>query len=105
MKRLVLFVAFAACQRGEGEAPPTPVGYAADIQKICDVRHLSGTDTDRDGDQVKIAMWLGGHLETQEARKFLVDIQPLKGPQKADRLVAEAKSNGLPDCALAAEWR
>ena len=105
MKRLVFFVALGACQRGESDRPPLPEGYAGDIAKICDVVHLSGTDKEPDGRQVKIAMWLGANLQTAEARKFLVSIQPLEGNAKAAALVAEAKRNGLDECVLAAEWR
>jgi hypothetical protein len=104
MKRVVFFVALAACQRGEAEQKPKPEGYAADIQKICDVRALSGTDKDRDGASVKIAIWLGQNLKTEEGKHFLVEIQPLQGQAKADALNAEAKRNGLSDCALASEW-
>jgi hypothetical protein len=106
VKRLCFVAAvLAACQSGEKGKPPVPKGYAADIGKICDVVRLADADKDPGARQLTIAMWLGGNLETSEARQFLVSIQPLQGTAKADALVAEAKRNGLDDCALAAEWR
>jgi hypothetical protein len=80
--------------------------YADDIAKICDVVSRSET-TGMGGDEqrVLIANWLSANLATTEARDFLVKIQPLVGTDKADALDAEAKRVGLPDCALAAEWR
>ena len=105
VKGLFLVALLAGCQRGEGEKPPLPTGYAADIGKICDVVRLADADKDPGARQLTIAMWLGANLETQEARQFLVKIQPYAPGPKADALVAEAKRNGFDDCALAAEWR
>ena len=105
VKRLVLVALLAGCQGGAAGKPPVPQGYAADIGKICDVVRLADADKDPGARQVTIAMWLGANLQTAEARQFLVTIQPLAGAAKADALVAEAKRNGLDDCALAAEWR
>ena len=105
VKGLFFVALFAGCQGGEAGKPPPPQGYAADIGRICDVVRLADADKDPGARQVTIAMWLGANLTTTEAREFLVKIQPLVGAAKGDALVAEAKRNGLDDCALAAEWR
>ncbi len=105
VKRLCFVVLLAACQNADKAKPPAPKGYAADIGKICDVVKLADADKDPGARQLTIAVWLGAHLETTEAHDFLVKIQALQGAAKADALVAEAKQNGLADCALAAEWR
>lgn len=128
MKRLVVFAFLFGCQPGEEDhsvkpvppTPPTPPApmvnappievptatpYAADIQRICHAMHLSGADTDPGGAQVVVANWLAGHIETPQAHDFLVEIAPLVGAAKADRLDAEAHKVGLPDCALAPIWR
>ena len=84
---------------------PDAAGYASDIEKICDVVSRSETTGMGDERMVLIANWLAANLETQEARDFLVKIQPLVGTGKADALDAEAKRVGLTGCALAAEWR
>jgi hypothetical protein len=135
MKSLVwLALVLAACQRGEHSAsapatgaahapsppaaraqaqklpeiPRAPVtdAYRQDIQTLCDVIHLSKADEmPKDQRMPIIAMWLGPHIQTSEARDFLVAIQPITGTPKADALEAEAHRVGLPGCALAAEWR
>lgn len=79
--------------------------YAGDIQKICNAMRLSGADKDPGGAQVVVANWLAGNIETSEAHTFLVDLAPLNGGAKADRLEGEAKKVGLPGCALATLWR
>jgi len=89
-------------------APTAPPGdpYRADIENLCDALNRSGADQLKPGDrQFAIANWLGNNLQTEAAHAFLVHIQPLQGMAKADALVAEAKRVGLPDCALALEWR
>lgn len=86
-------------------APDAAGGYTSDIEKICDVVSRSETTGMGDERMVLIANWLAANLETQEARDFLVKIQPLVGAEKADALDAEAKRVGLTGCALAAEWR
>ena len=105
VKALFFVALLAGCQRGEADRPPPPTGYAADIARICDVVRLADADKDPGARQLTIAMWLGANLQTAEARQFLVKIQPYQPGPKADALVAEAKRNGLDDCALAAEWR
>ena len=94
--------------------PPTQVpepgsaatGYAGDIEKLCDVIARSGTEQSASDERMLlVANWLAANLETQEARDFLVQIQPLVGEDKARALEAEAKRVGLAGCALAAEWR
>jgi hypothetical protein len=117
VKRLCIVALIAGCSRssdGQTQPPPpapapapspAPAGYAADIGRLCDAVKLSNADAEPGGRQVKIAMWLGENLKTTEAHQFLVTIQPLEGPAKADALLAEAKKVGLADCPLAAEWR
>jgi hypothetical protein len=124
----LLLVSFVACNSGEPRrdhskstalapepvAPAAPAAdaagssasaYPGDIEKICDVVSRSSTTGMGDERMVLIANWLSANLETQEARDFLVKIQPLVGTEKADALDAEAKRVGLTGCALAAEWR
>jgi hypothetical protein len=122
MKRILGFVLLLGCQHGEEDhsaarapvvvpEPAAPVEvatatpYAGDIQRICNSMHLSGADKDPGGAQVVVANWLAGHIETSQAHDFLVEISPLVGVPKADRLESEAKKVGLPGCALAAAWR
>jgi hypothetical protein len=120
MKWTVLFVlAAAACQSGEAKEAPasrTTViqlpkarvsdAYRADITTLCDVVHLSGADQKpQDERWAIIAMFLGPQIKTDEAREFLVAIQPLQGEAKALALETEAKRVGLAGCALASEWR
>ncbi len=122
MKSLLAFVLLVGCQHGEEDhsvankppavaAPVAPVEvptaspYAADVQRICNSMHLSGADADPGGAQVVVANWLAGHIETSQAHDFLVEISPLVGVAKADRLESEAKKVGLPGCALAVAWR
>ena len=121
VKSVLLFVLLVGCQHGEDDrgkpapvasiAPPAPIEvptsspYASDVQKICNSVHLSGADTDPGGAQVVVANWLAGHIETPQAHDFLVEISPLVGAAKADRLEAEAQKVGLPGCALAVAWR
>ena len=110
MKRLYLLavVAAVACQSSEKDAPTTSVdaAYKADLEALCDVVNRSGTAELDPGDRtMKIATWLGSNLKTQDARKFLSKIRPIKGPAKGDAIDAEAKRLGIPSCPLAAEWR
>jgi len=87
-------------------APAPAAAYAGDIAKLCDVRRLSGADTDPASDpRLPIANWLAANLTTDEARRFLARIQPLVGVEKAEALEAEARRVGLSGCTLAAEWR
>ena len=109
----LLLLVSLGCQRGEtsSEAAPRPVAppsgdYAQDVASLCDCVSRSGADkVDEDARALTIANWLAANLKTPESRKFLVEIQPLVGEAKANRLDAEAKRVGLPGCALAAEWR
>ncbi|MBA3460447.1 MAG: hypothetical protein H0T46_10830 [Deltaproteobacteria bacterium] len=85
---------------------PTAGEYAQDIAALCDCVSRSGADKgEEDARALTIANWLSANLKTPESRKFLVEIQPLVGDAKANRLDAEAKRVGLSGCALAAEWR
>lgn len=89
-----------------GSAAGSATGYTGDIEKICDVVARSGTAEAASDERILlVANWLSANLETQEARDFLVHIQPLVGDDKARALDAEAKRVGLAGCALAAEWR
>jgi hypothetical protein len=100
------FGVVAGCQRGtEPAAPPSDL-YRRDIARLCDVVAASGADQLGDNDRAyTIATWLAAHLETQDARDYLVRIAPLTGEPKAAALEAEAHRVGLGGCALAAEWR
>jgi len=103
-----LSIALLACGSSAATEGPAKVdaAYTGDIEKLCDVVARSGsTDLDPNDRVFKIATWLGGNLQTGDARKFLAKIQPLTGVAKADALDAEAKRVGLASCALAAEWR
>jgi hypothetical protein len=109
----LLLLLSLGCQRGDtsSEAAPRPVAapagdYAQDVAALCDCVSRSGADkVEEDARALTIANWLSANLKTPESRKFLVEIQPLVGEAKANRLDAEAKRVGLPGCALAAEWR
>ncbi len=110
MKRLYLLalVAVVACQSSDKATPTTAVdaAYKADIEALCDVVNRSGTADDAPGDRtMKIATWLGTNLKTQDGRRFLSKIRPIKGPAKGDAIDAEAKRLGIATCPLAAEWR
>jgi hypothetical protein len=125
MKTIALAAcALMACQSAEpttapkpgataAAAAPVPVPvmmtpgspYAGDIQNICNALALSGADKDPGGRQVVVANWLASHVATKEGHDFLVEISPLQGLAKADRLDGEAHKVGLPGCALSAMWR
>jgi len=109
MKRLWIAFALAACGSSEtskDEAPKPDDAYKADIEALCDVINRSGTaGMDPNERAMKTAAWLGSNLKTQDGRKFLSKIRPIKGAEKGDALDAEAVRLGLPGCALAAEWR
>jgi hypothetical protein len=108
MKWIAWLVIVAGCQHGDGDAPKPGVDakYRHDIASLCDVVHLSEADKLAPGERAPvIAMWLGPHIQTNEARQFLVTVQPLTGETKAQALEAEARRVGLPSCALANEWR
>jgi hypothetical protein len=97
----------AGCQRNaDHAAAAVPEAYRADIENLCDAVARSGADQ-RPADEraLVIATWLGGHLTTDEAHQYLVQIQPLTGEAKAAALEAEAQRAGLPRCALASQWR
>jgi len=115
----IVCVAFA-CRQSESATPPPPSSpppppmaqpspddaYARDVANICNVMELSGAKTMTNADaRYTVATWFGGHLQTEQAHKFLVDIQPLVGEPKAKALEAEAHRVGLPSCPLADEWR
>jgi hypothetical protein len=101
----VLIAVLGACGN-KSDPAAAPAAYTADIEKLCDVVQRSGAEKHEANDRIYlIATWLGSNLSTPEARKFLADIQPLKGDAKANALDAEAKRVGLPSCALSAEWR
>lgn len=108
MKWIPGLVIVAACQHGDGEGPKPAVDekYRQDIASLCDVVHLSEADKLPDNERApSIAMWLGPHIKTDQARDFLATIQPLTGEPKAQALEVEARRVGLTSCALANEWR
>jgi hypothetical protein len=111
--RILVALLVAACGR---DAPPAPAGdpvgvgagsaYAADMENLCNVVERSGAGSAHPNDRAYlVATWLGTRLTTQDARKFLAQIQPLDGDAKATALETEAKRVGLAGCPLAAEWR
>jgi hypothetical protein len=80
--------------------------YRADIENLCDVVVRSGADQLAPGERaLTTATWLAANLKTQDARDYMVAIQPLVGEPKASALDTEARRVGLARCALAAEWR
>jgi hypothetical protein len=95
--------AVLGCQRA---TPPPSDLYAQDVANICNVMELSGakgmTGTNA---RYTTATWFGSHLKTEDAHRFMVQIQPLVGEAKAKALEDEAHRVGLADCALAKEWR
>lgn len=97
----------AGCGRDAGTAAPqVSAAYRADIENLCDVIARSGAEQLAETERtLTTANWLAAHLQTQEARDYLVRIQPLVGDAKAAALEAEAKRAGLPHCALADTWR
>ncbi|MDB4953399.1 MAG: mucin-associated surface protein [Myxococcales bacterium] len=108
MKWIACLLLVAGCQHGEGEAPKQSVTekYRNDIASICDVIHLADADKLAKNERAPIiAMWLGPHIQTDEARDFLAGVQPLTGEAKAQAFEAEARRVGLSSCALANEWR
>ncbi len=105
---LLALVVVVACQSSEKATPGTAVdaAYKADIEALCDVVNRSGTaDVDPGDRTMKIATWLGTQLKTQDARRFLSKIRPIKGPAKGEAIEAEAKRLGITTCPLADEWR
>jgi hypothetical protein len=93
---------------GCGRDPAAKVSepYRSDIASLCDVVARSGADKLESGGRAyTTAMWLAANLQTQDAKDYLIRIQPLVGEPKADALEAEARRAGLPHCALADEWR
>lgn len=117
MKQLAWLIACAlvACQRnetppaaGSAAAAPSSVvpAYRQDIENLCDAVARSGAAQRPASEHpLLIAQWLGANLTTEDAHRFLVKIQPLRGATKADALEAEAARVGLTGCALAAVWR
>jgi hypothetical protein len=107
MKAIASLVFVVGCHRSAATtaAAVTPE-YKQDIVNLCDVIHLSGADALPAGDRnPTIAMWLGPHITTAAGHKFLVQIQPLEGMQKATALDNEAKRVGIDGCPLSDEWR
>lgn len=89
-----------------GPGGPSEPAYKADIENLCDVLVRSNAaDLDINDRTYVVATWLSQNLKTDASRKFLAQIQPLGGEQKAKALEAEAKRVGLTSCALADEWR
>lgn len=116
MKRLVCAILLlGACQSDDKPAAPAAPAvpaanadkaYAEDIARLCDSMKLSGADQMQKLERVAPhSKWLGENLKTEQAQKFLIGTQPLKGEAKASALEAEAKRVGLSGCALAAEFR
>lgn len=106
MKLIAIAALLAACQKGEdtGGAPPT-TDYAKDIATICDSITLSGADKDPGGQLVIVANYLAAHIRTQEAKQFMIRIQPLAGDAKVKAFEDEAHKVGLSSCAVAQVWR
>jgi hypothetical protein len=91
---------------GGATTAAVPEPYRADIESLCDVIARSGADQPGAGGRAyATAMWLAANLKTQEAKDYMIRIQPLTGEPKAAALEAEARRVGLSRCALADEWR
>lgn len=110
---LVAVVLLAGCQKADGDAPNkvesnalhTNAAYAKDIGTICNAMTLSGADKDPGGRLVIVANYLAAHIQTQEARDFMIRTQPLLGAAHAKAFDDEAHKVGLADCAVSAMWR
>src|SRR6188472_4480133 len=84
---VALLVALLGCGRDTPQASPSPgdptgVGsgsaYTADVENLCNVVERSGAGSAHPNDRAYlVATWLGTRLATQDARKFLAQIQPL----------------------------
>lgn len=95
----------AARTPAPAQAPASDL-YRSDIESLCDVLVRSGAEQMAPNDRtLTTAQWLAANLKTEDARKYLVSIQPLVGEPKAAALESEAKRTGLTRCALAEEWR
>lgn len=96
----------AACQRSADMPAGVSALYRSDIDNVCNAMVRSGADRlEPSGRAVTIAMWIAPQLKTQEARDYLVRIQPLVGGAKVAALETEARRVGLTECPLANEWR
>jgi hypothetical protein len=110
MKRFACLFAAAGAVAGCGRDAPRSAAVAApyrsDIANLCDVVARSGAEDLPAGDRaVTTAKWLAANLQTQDARDYVIRIQPLTGEPKAAALEAEARRVGLPHCTLADTWR
>jgi hypothetical protein len=99
--------ATTGCGHGAtGSAAQVPEQYRSDIANLCDVVARSGAEQLGAGARAyTTATWLAANLKTQEARDYMIRIQPLVGEPKATALEAEARRVGLSGCALADAWR
>jgi len=106
--RAAVAVALVASCGNDAARAPAPASdlYRSDMESLCDVVTRSGAAQMPANDRtLTTAQWLAANLKTQDARNYLVSIQPLTGEPKAAALEAEAKRAGLARCALADEWR
>lgn len=102
----VAWLVLVACGGDASTARAIAEPYRTDIANLCDVVARSGADQPTAGARTyTTATWLAANLATQEARDYLVRIQPLTGEAKVAALDAEARRVGLGRCALADEWR
>lgn len=105
MRRLVAVLPLVVACKKDAPAPEVDPAYRDDVERICEVERLSGMlDRPDENPQYVTAMWLGDNIQTPEARKFLAELSPLVGVDKAKRLREEATRVGLGSCVLAATW-
>lgn len=106
MKWMAIACVALGCQQSGTQQIAVSGDYAEDVSNICNVMELSGATKMSNADaRYTTATWFGSHLKTEQAHKFMVEIQPLVGEPKAKALEAEARKVGLPSCALADVWR
>lgn len=94
----------AACQRGAGDS--VAPAYRTDVENICDAEARSGAlKEDPNQRAMLVAAWIGPRLQTDEARKFVAGLSPMKPKDKGDALRREAARVGLSTCPLAETWK
>jgi len=96
--------ALLGCQQGQhGDPAQTP--YARDIDKICHAEERSGALEQPESQRgLVVAQWLGGNLESDGARTFLVRLAQADPAGKTALLEAESRALGMSGCPLAASW-
>lgn len=102
----VIFLACAVlgCQQGQQvEQAQTP--YARDIDKICHAEERSGALEQPESQRgLVVAQWLGGNIESDGARAFLVRLVQADPARKTALLETESRALGITGCPLARSW-